>query len=60
MISSYINPCIKVSFSRSIFLTTDAVFYHFAACRASTFIFFSSQAHTLLQRLSHISDDKAV
>ncbi|EBR1860701.1 hypothetical protein C3509_25405 [Salmonella enterica] len=58
--SSYINPCIKVSFSRSIFLTTDAVFYHFAARRASTFIFFSSQAHTLLQRLSHISDDKAV
>ncbi|WP_228382760.1 hypothetical protein, partial [Salmonella enterica] len=60
LISSYINPCIKISFIRSIFLTTDAVFYHFAARRASTFIFFSSQAHTLLQRPSHISGDKTV
>ncbi|HAH3283896.1 hypothetical protein FCX34_25665 [Escherichia coli] len=44
LILSCINPCIKIPFSRSIFLTTDAVFYHFAARRASTFMLSSSHS----------------
>ncbi|EFF2115419.1 hypothetical protein F7921_22460 [Escherichia coli] len=44
LILSCINPCIKIPFSRSIFLTTDAVFYHFAARWASTFMHSSSHS----------------
>ncbi|EAM7549162.1 hypothetical protein G3C57_003172 [Salmonella enterica] len=60
MILSCINPCIKTSFYRSVFSPLRCHFYHVASCWASTFIFFSSQAHTLLQRPSHISGDKTV
>lgn len=44
LILSCIKPCIKISFSRSIFLTTAVVFYHFAARRASSFMLLSSHS----------------
>ncbi|EAA7390892.1 hypothetical protein RF16_23365 [Salmonella enterica subsp. enterica] len=55
MILSCINPCIKFSFTRSVFSPLRCHFYHVASCWASTFILFSSQAHILNNNLVRLA-----
>ncbi|EDZ2973667.1 hypothetical protein GOO36_004958, partial [Salmonella enterica] len=55
LILSCINPCIKTSFYRSVFSPLRCHFYHVASCWASTFIFFSSQAHILNNNLASLA-----